>query len=96
MPTPPTPGPSPTAEQVSESVRTLLAKVLQRPPTEVDMTQRLTALPGMDSLHLVQTVVICEKQWNIQLDEEELFDVRTGDDLCALIRRTANAQEGTL
>ncbi|PVC80414.1 hypothetical protein DBP19_36830 [Streptomyces sp. CS090A] len=96
MPTPPTPGPPPTAEQVSESVRTLLAEVLQRPPTEVDMTQRLTALPGMDSLHLVQTVVTCEKQWSIQLDEEELFDVRTGDDLCALIRRTANAQEGTL
>ncbi|MET9593140.1 acyl carrier protein [Streptomyces sp. NPDC006516] len=96
MPTPPTPGPPPTAEQVSESVRTLLAEVLQRPSTEVDMTQRLTALPGMDSLHLVQTVVTCERQWNIQLDEEELFDVRTGDDLCALIRRTANAQEGTL
>ncbi|MFD8061964.1 acyl carrier protein [Streptomyces cyaneofuscatus] len=94
MPTPPeTP---PTADQISESVRTLLAEVLQRPPTEVDMTQRLTALPGMDSLHLVQTVVTCEKQWNIQLDEEELFDVRTGEDLCTLIRRTASAQEGTV
>lgn len=94
MPTPPEPPPA--AEQISERVRTLLAEVLQRPPTEVDMTQRLTALPGMDSLHLVQAVVTCEKQWNIQLDEEELFDVRTGEDLCALIRRTADAQKGTL
>ncbi|MFE0373739.1 acyl carrier protein [Streptomyces tendae] len=86
----------PTPEQISKSVRTLLADVLQRPASEVDLTQRLTALPGMDSLHLVQTVVTCEKQWSIQLDEEELFDVRTGDDLCTLIRRTANAQEDTL
>ncbi|MEU4796664.1 acyl carrier protein [Streptomyces sp. NPDC023327] len=95
MPTSPISDPPPPAEQISQGVRALLAEVLQRPPTKVDMTQRLTVLPGMDSLHLVQTVVTCEKQWNIQLDEEELFDVRTGDDLCALILRTATAQEGT-
>jgi acyl carrier protein len=79
------------AQDVAESLRVELARALQSEPSEVDLGVRLTELPGMDSLRLVQLIGGIEQRWDVALDEEDLFDVRTGDDLCALIVTKAQA-----
>ncbi|MFC5802657.1 acyl carrier protein [Streptomyces formicae] len=81
------------AAVVRREVRAALSELLECAPEEVDLGRRLTELPGMDSLRLVESVVTLEDDWNISLDDEALFDVRTGDDLCALIERTMQANE---
>lgn len=81
-----------TAEQVAECLRADLAAVLDCRPEELDLSDRVTALPGIDSARLIEVVVACEKRWEVVLDEDELFDVLTGQDLCDLIVHTAAHQ----
>lgn len=81
------------SDELRETVRATFAEVLQCDPDDIDLTRRITELPGMDSLNLVHAVVACEEQCAVSLDEDQLFDVRTGDDLCGLIERAR--QEGT-
>jgi acyl carrier protein len=76
---------------ISEILKTELAVILECSPSEVDLSERLTDLPGIDSMKLVQVVVACELRWNIAFDEEALFDVRTGADMCALTSETIAA-----
>ncbi|GHF69652.1 acyl carrier protein [Amycolatopsis bartoniae] len=74
-----------TTDRLAQELRAELAAVLECRPDEVDLAERLTELPGIDSAKLVSVVVACEKRWEVALDEEELFDVRTGQDLCDLV-----------
>ncbi|WP_216893485.1 acyl carrier protein [Nocardia alni] len=83
------------AAEVAEVLRNELARLLGCPAAEVDLAVRLTELPGIDSMRLVQTVVNCEKHWNISLDEDELVEVRTGEDLAELIAYTIGSQAAT-
>jgi acyl carrier protein len=80
-----------TDQEISEILKMELAVALECSPNEVDLSERLTDLPGIDSMKLVQVVVACEQRWNIAFDEEELFDVRTGADMCALTIETLAA-----
>ncbi|WP_405183508.1 phosphopantetheine-binding protein [Nocardia sp. NBC_01377] len=74
--------------EIANVLREELARLLECRPEQVDLGLRLTELPGVDSMRLVQTVVACEKHWNIVLDEDELVEVRTGEDLRDLIAHT--------
>ncbi|WP_410870168.1 acyl carrier protein [Nocardia sp. A7] len=74
--------------EIAQVLREELARLLECPADKVDLSVRLTELPGVDSMRLVQTVVACEKRWKIVLDEDELVEVRTGDDLRDLIAHT--------
>ncbi|MGI5460914.1 acyl carrier protein [Streptomyces sp. CA-249302] len=79
---------------VRAMIRDSLGELLGCRPMDVDMELRLTEMPGMDSLRLVEAIVTVERTWQVTLDEDELFDVRTGNDLCALIESTIAARGG--
>jgi len=74
-----------TSQAIAEVVTAQLAELLDCALAEVDLHSRITELPSMDSAKLVQVVVFCEKHWHIELDEDSLFDVRTGEELCLLV-----------
>jgi acyl carrier protein len=80
------------ADEVAAFLRAELAALLECPAEQVDLGTRLTELPGIDSMRLVQAVVKCEKHWGITLDEDELVEVRTGADLVDLIVHTLAAE----
>lgn len=73
------------SSQVSAMLRDELARLLECPLAQVDLNARLTELPGIDSMRLVQAVVNCQERWGIVLDEDELVEVRSGADLADLI-----------
>ncbi|WP_019931155.1 acyl carrier protein [Nocardia sp. BMG111209] len=75
-------------DEITTVLRAELAELLECQAEQVDLGARLTELPGIDSMRLVQAVVKCEKHWGITLDEDELVEVRTGDDLVDLILYT--------
>ncbi|MBO0852566.1 MAG: acyl carrier protein [Nocardia sp.] len=81
---------------VAEALRTELATLLGCPADQVDLAVRLTELPGIDSMRLVQTVVNCEKRWQISIDEDELVEVRTGEDLAELIAYTLSSRAASV
>jgi acyl carrier protein len=78
--------------EITRLVRTRIAEILDCPPEQIDLTDRVIELPGMESAKLVEVVVWCERRWGTSLDEEALFDVRTGEDLCLLIADAVTAQ----
>ncbi|MCX4093111.1 acyl carrier protein [Nocardia sp. alder85J] len=80
------------ADEVTAVLRAELAELLECPVDQVDLDARLTELPGIDSMRLVQAVVKCEKHWGITLDEDELVEVRTGTDLVDLIVYTLDTE----
>jgi acyl carrier protein len=79
------------SNEVSAVLRDELAQLLECEPAHVDLTTRLTELPGIDSMRLVQAVVNCQERWGIVLDEDELVEVRSGADLADLIVYTMTA-----
>ncbi|SOD75010.1 acyl carrier protein [Jatrophihabitans sp. GAS493] len=81
-----------SSSEVADALRTAFAELLQCDPIEVDLGTHIMELPGMDSMKLVKAVVACEKRWQIALDEDELFEVRTGEDLCFLIEATISGE----
>ncbi|UMP06993.1 acyl carrier protein [Amycolatopsis sp. EV170708-02-1] len=89
------PEPSTISHEVTTLVRARMADVVNHPVAEVDLTARVTELPGMDSAKLVEVVVWCEARWNIELDEEVLFDARTGEDLCEIIAEAIAAKRAS-
>lgn len=80
------------SNDITSLVRAQVAAVLHCSVAEVDLTARVTELPGMDSAKLVEVVVWCERHWQIELDEETLFDVRTCQDLCELVAEVVAAK----
>lgn len=84
-----------TWDQIADAVRGELAAALECGPGEVDLAERVTELPGIDSSKLVEVVVACERRWDIALDEEALFDVLSAADLCDLIQQTVNERRAT-
>ncbi|SOD75026.1 acyl carrier protein [Jatrophihabitans sp. GAS493] len=79
---------TPTLTDIRDSVRASLAEVVRIAPESVQMDRRLNEFPDVDSLALIELITDCEQQWGILLDEDELFDIRTGDDLAQLILRS--------
>lgn len=81
-----------TPGEIADVLRSELATSLEIEPGEIDLTTRITELPGIDSMKVVNVVVACERRWNVSIDEEDLFYVRTGEDLADLVVRTVNAR----
>lgn len=83
-------------QEIAVFVRTELAVLLECAEESVDLTQRITELPGIDSLKLVRVVAACEEHWDIELDEDELFEIQTAEDLCDLIELTRGRSRETV
>jgi acyl carrier protein len=75
-----------TPAAIGTALAASLAGLLQCDQAEIDLSAPLAELPGMDSMKLVEVVVECEQYWQVELDEDQLYEIRTGDDLCALVR----------
>lgn len=82
--------PTDLSDEVFGTLRDELAQMLDCPPSHIDLSARLTELPGIDSMKIVQAVAKCEKRWQIVLDQDELVEVRSGADLADLIVHTLN------
>ncbi|MDT5151303.1 MAG: acyl carrier protein [Mycobacterium sp.] len=78
---------------ITAAVLEEFSKILVCPPDQIDLGRRITELPGMDSLNLVRAVVAIEERWQIDLAEDDLFDVRTGHDFCLLVARSVHQQD---
>lgn len=67
-----------------ETIRGVIALVVQVPAEEVVISSQVSALEGVDSLVFLEIVARVENLLDIDLDQDVLFEVRTVGDFVAV------------
>lgn len=47
----------------------------------------LRDLPGADSMKMLRVVAKLERRWDVEFEDEEIFAVKTVDELVTLVRK---------
>lgn len=74
----------PSKDQVAASIRELLAQELKIAPRDIADDAVLKELPGADSVRLVRVVSRLERRWDAEFEDEQVFGLRSFDELVAL------------
>jgi acyl carrier protein len=74
-----------TAADVSADIRDRLGQAFRIDPQSIGADDVLRELPGADSVHLLRVVAEAERQWGIELEDEEIFGRLSFDDLVRLV-----------
>jgi acyl carrier protein len=78
------PAATPTRDEVAAVVRDLLSQELKIAPADIADDVVLKELPGADSVRLVRVVSRLERHWDEEFDDEQVFQLRTFDELVHL------------
>jgi acyl carrier protein len=71
------------AQQISETIRSIVADVLFLDPTEVHEDATVDSLPDWDSMAMVQIVMKVEESLSVRIDYAEVAEIRGIADLVA-------------
>jgi acyl carrier protein len=74
-----------------DAVNALVEKELGLPPGRIDPALPLSELPGADSVKLVRVVSRLERLYDLEFEDDDVFAVKTADDLVALVDRQRDA-----
>lgn len=75
---------TPTRDQIATVVRELLSQELKIVPADIPDDTVLKELPGADSVRLVRVVSRLERHWDMEFDDEQVFDLHSFDELVSL------------
>jgi acyl carrier protein len=73
------------ATSIEEVARAILCKELDLPPEEVTAERDIRELPGVQSIKILRAVTRIEAHYDIELDDEAVFEVKSLAELAALI-----------
>jgi acyl carrier protein len=76
-----------TADQIRLSIKELVAEVTEREPDEVRDDARLKEDLGVDSLLAMELMLLIDKQFSIEIPEEEFDKLLTVDDAVPVVQR---------
>lgn len=88
------PATTPTREQVAAVVRDLLGQELKIAPSDITDDVVLKELPGADSVRLVRVVSRLERHWDREFEDDEVFGLRSFDELVTLTLSYLNDGNG--
>ena len=74
---------------VDDDVRSLLARILELKPEQIDPDARLVQDLGMDSMMALEIVATLERKYAMVLPEAELANVKTLNSIIDLVKRHA-------
>jgi acyl carrier protein len=83
---------APNQDQVAAVIRELLGHELKITPAEIGDDAVLKELPGADSVRLVRVVSRLERHWDTEFEDDQVFGLRTFDELVTLT--LANLTDG--
>ena len=79
------------SEEVRKFVRSEVAKILVRSPHKIENTTPLIEY-GLDSLQAMDIVLCVEDKYGLEIEDEEVADLRSVDDIVAyVVASTENA-----
>ena len=76
-----------TADEIRLSIKELVAEVTEREPEEVPADARLKEDLGVDSLLAMELMLLIDKQFSIEIPEEEFDKLLTVDDAVPVVQR---------
>ena len=80
-------------EKPSEVIVNMLAKQLQKKPTEVKKEMRIKEDLGADSLDIVEILMAIEDKYGVTVPDEVVMGVKTVGDLVALVDKMTSAKK---
>jgi acyl carrier protein len=73
------------AAAVADRLREMAAAELKIAPADIAGDAVLKQLPGADSVRLMRIVARAEREFDLEFDDEDIFKVRTLDELVGLV-----------
>lgn len=77
-----------TRDEIAEITVEFIAAELKTSTSEINGSDVLKELPGADSLKLLRVVSKLERRWDVEFDDEDIFAVKTVDELVILVEKT--------
>ena len=81
-------------DEISEKLKAIVSNVTRIDISELNEEIRVREELGIDSLMAMEIVALCEKQFDIFIDEEQLFLVETIGDFYNLIVKIFTEKPG--
>jgi acyl carrier protein len=72
-------------DEIAAVIRGFVAQELKIPPDEIADDTDIRELPGVDSVKLVRAVARIERHFDIELEDEHVFSVKTIDEITRLV-----------
>ncbi len=81
-------------DEISEKLKAIVSNVTRIDISELSEEIRVREELGIDSLMAMEIVALCEKQFDIFIDEEQLFLVETIGDFYNLVVKICTEKPG--
>ena len=81
-------------DEISEKLRAIVSNVTRIDISELSEEIRVREELGIDSLMAMEIVALCEKQFDISIDEEQLFLVETIGDFYNFVVKICTEKPG--
>ena len=80
--------------EITRELKTIVSNVTRIDLSELSESTRVREELGIDSLMAMEIVALCEKQFGISIDEEQLFQVETVGDFYNLVVKICTEKPG--
>ena len=77
----------PNTKNIQEELKNLVSLITRIDVSELSEEVRVREELGIDSLMAMEIVAACEKRFDIQIDEEQLFEIETVGEFYNLVVR---------
>jgi acyl carrier protein len=82
-----TPNGNVTDEQIRMAIKRLIARITEREPEEIPDQASLTEELGVDSLMAMEVMVAVDKEFHIDIPEEEFNAIGNVDEAVAVVKK---------
>ncbi len=76
-------------------VKQILTKRVGIPPEEIQLDAKLVDDLGLDSVDLVELTIAAEREFNIEISDEQMKEILTVGDVVTLMKRLVGEQGGS-
>ncbi|ODU07562.1 MAG: phosphopantetheine-binding protein [Pseudonocardia sp. SCN 72-86] len=78
---------TPTVDQITATVTTIVAEVLAVPAAELSADTDLRGVEGADSIKVLRLVARIEREYDVELDDADVFGVETIAEVAGVVRK---------
>jgi acyl carrier protein len=74
-------------DQITDSVRAIVADVLSVPADELSTDSDLREVEGADSIKVLRLIARIEREYDVELEDEDVFGVSTIAEVADVVRK---------
>jgi acyl carrier protein len=74
-------------DQITETVRGIVAEVLDTPAAELSLDTDLREVEGADSIKVLRLIARIEREYDVELEDEDVFGVSSIAEIAEVVRK---------